>query len=127
MTNVLAILIALTLAGCAAAPPPAAAPQVAAPAASPAVAPRTKPRPVTARERELATIMSYMSGTFDSIAQETGPGVGTRMRVAPMWIERQQAGEYWLYVEHARAENERAPFLQRIYRFSESEGKFFAD
>lgn len=126
MTRVLAIFIALFLAGCAAAPPPVV-PQAATQANPPPGAPRTKPAPITERQRELATIMSFMSGTFDSIAQEKGPGAGTRMRVAPMWIERQQAGEHWLYVEHARIESDPAPFRQRIYRFSELEGKFFAD
>ncbi len=121
MTRALAASFTLILlAACAAPPeppPPTAAAQV----------PRTKPRPVTARERELAVIMSFMSGTFDSIAQEKGPGVGTRMRIAPMWIERQQAGEYWLYVEHARIASDPKPFRQRIYRFTQSEGKFSAD
>ena len=68
-----------------------------------------------------------MSGTFDSIAQAKGPGVGTRMRIAPMWIERQQTGEYWVYVEHARIADDPRAFRQRIYRFTESEGKFSAD
>ena len=120
MTRVLAVVFTLALAACAA--PPASPPPVAS-----AEAPRNTPRPVTARQRELATIMSYMSGTFDSIAQQKGPGVGTRMRIAPMWIERQQAGEHWLYVEHARIEDDPRPFRQRIYRFTESEGKFLAD
>lgn len=118
----LATALALALAACAApqASPPGAV-------ASSAEAPRGKPRPVTARERELAVIMGYMSGTFDSIAQQKGPGVGTRMRIAPMWAERQQAGEYWLYVEHTRIAEDPRPFRQRIYRFTESGGTFSAD
>ena len=122
MTRALAACFTLILlAACAAPPEPPP------PAAASAQVPPTKSRPVTARQRELAVIMGNMSGTFDSIAQEKGPGVGTRMRIAPMWVERQPAGEYWLYVEHARLATDPRPFRQRIYRFTESEGKFFAD
>ena len=111
MMRFLAIGLSLTLAACAAPPEPP-------PAAASAQAPRSKPHPLTARQRELATVMSYMSGTFDSIAQEKGSGAGTRMRIAPMWVERQQAGEYWLYVEHARIADDPKPFRQRIDRKS---------
>ena len=122
MTRVLAISIAIALAACAA---PAQPDLPVSPVS--VEPPRAKPRPVSGRQRELAVIMAHMPGTFDSIAQQTGPGVGTRMRVAPMWVERQEDGEYWLYVEHARIDSDARPFRQRIYRFTESEGNFFAD
>lgn len=119
MTRFLAVFFALILAAC-------AAPQGPPPADAAASAPRSKPR-VTPRQRELATVMSFMSGTFDSIAQASGPGVGTRMRIAPMWVERQQAAEHWFYVEHSRIADDPRPFRQRIYRFTESEGKLYGD
>jgi hypothetical protein len=100
----------LALAACAApAPPPEAA------------------HPTPAGQRSLAVIMSFMPGTFDSIAQDKGPGKGTRMRIAPFWTEREKAGEFWFYVEHARIAEDPKPFSQRIYRFTESNGRFSGD
>ena len=71
--------------------------------------------------------MSFMPGTFDSIAQEKGPGAGTRMRIAEFWKARQEKGEFWLYVEHAKVGDDARPFSQRIYRYMESDGKFWAE
>ena len=105
MKNALAVSL-LTLAACASAPPPEVF------------------KPTPHGQRELALIMSFMPGTFDSIAQDKGPGAGTRMRIAPFWKEREKQGEYWFYVEHVKAGNEAKPFRQRIYRFTESEGAF---
>ena len=106
MRNALAAAAVLNLAACASAPPPEVF------------------NPTPHGQRELALIMSFMSGTYDSIAQDKGPGPGTRMRIAPFWKEREKQGEYWLYVEHVKLESEGKPFRQRIYRFTESGGAF---
>ena len=88
--------------------------------------PRADRPPPGARELEVA--MSYLPGTFESIAQEKGgPGPGTRMRIAPMWVERAKQGEHWFYVEHAKSEDDAKPFRQRIYRFTNDNRKFSAD
>jgi hypothetical protein len=108
MKNALAAMCAALLGACAAAPPPEVF--------------KTTPTGL----RELAVIMSFMPGTFDSIANDKGPGVGTRMRIAPFWREREKLGEFWLYVEHSRLASDPAPFRQRIYRFTESGGRFDA-
>jgi hypothetical protein len=110
MKNALAFVVLALLAACASAPPPEVF------------------KPTPRGQRELAVIMSFMSGTYDSIGQEgpgvKGPGPGTRMRIAPFWKEREKQGEYWLYVEHTQVANDTKPFRQRIYRFTESEGAF---
>jgi hypothetical protein len=106
MKNALAATLLLILSACAAAPPPEVF------------------NPTPLGQRELALIMSFMSGTYDSIAQDKGPGPGTRMRIAPFWKEREKQGEYWLYVEHTKVESDAKPFRQRIYRFTESSAAF---
>ena len=121
MTRSLVVAAMLGLMGCAASAPVANEPVAqAAPVHPPA-------QPTPAGQRVLATLMSFLPGTFDSIAQEKGPGTGTRMRIAPFWREREKAGEFWLYVEHARAGDEARPFRQRIYRFTESRGRIYGD
>lgn len=109
MKNIVRFLAAALLAGCAAAPPPEVL------------------RPTPAGQRSLAVLMSYFPGTFDSINQEKGPGAGTRMRIAEFWTARQQQGEFWMYVEHAKVGQDDKPFSQRIYRFVETAGRFLAD
>ena len=114
MTRNLVIAAALGLAACASAPPPQEFPPA-------------KPARLTANQRELAVFMSFMPGTFDSIDHGKGPGVGTRMRIAPFWEERRAQGEHWFYVELARIADDPRPFRQRIYRFTAEGGKFAAD
>lgn len=106
MKKALAAALLLLVGACASAPPPEVF------------------HPTPQGQRELALIMSFMSGTYDSIAQDKGPGPGTRMRIAPFWKERVKQGEYWLYVEHTKVESDTKPFRQRIYRFTESGGAF---
>ena len=67
-------------------------------------------------------------GTYESIAQDTpGPGVGTRMRMAPFWKEEAAKGEFWFYVEMARLGEDAKPFRQRIYRFTATGHRLRAD
>ena len=102
-------------------------------APEPAQKPESRPRKPRAERplpgaRELAVAMSYLPGTYESIEQEKGgPGPGTRMRIAPMWVERTRDGEYWFYVEHTKIETDDKPFRQRIYRFTNDNRKFAAD
>ena len=122
MTRYVLFLLALGLGACAASTPPPPSP-----APPPAEASPARPARAGGRASELAVIMTFMPGTFDSIAHDKGPGVGTRMRVAGVWEERHKLGEYWFYVEHVRAGEDARPFRQRIYRFTEERGKFAAD
>lgn len=110
MTKALAVAFLMTLAACAAPAPP-----------------REVAHPTPEGQRILAVITSYLPGTFDSIAHQNGPGAGTRMRIAQFWKEREKAGEFWFYVEHAKVAQDPKPFRQRIYRFTESKGKLMGD
>lgn len=89
--------------------------------------PREAPEPTPAGQSSLAVLMGFMPGTFESIENAKGPGVGTRMRIAPLWTEREKAGEFWFYVEHTNIADDGNPFRQRIYRFTESKGKISGD
>ena len=116
MTRVLAFASALLAAACAATPEP------------------PKPErnlhgtaPTPSGQRELALVMGFFPGTYESIAQAKGPGVGTRMRVASIFPERAKRGEHWFYVEHTKIADDAHPFRQRIYRFTEAGRKFSGD
>jgi hypothetical protein len=107
----LVLAAALSLAACAATPEPAA--------------PASKPDPNAVRL--LAVTTSYFRGTFESIAQDKGPGVGVRMRIAPFWTELNVQGVFFFYVEHARIGEDDKPFMQRIYRFATLGQRLHAD
>lgn len=111
MKTLLSIGVALLLASGCASPPP----------------PREALRPTPAGQRELGLTMGFMPGTYESINQERGPGAGTHMRVAEFWKPLQKSGEFWMYMEQAKAGQEEQPFLQRIFRFVESDGKFWGE
>jgi len=100
-----AVAAAIVLAGCATTPEP------------------TKPAKVRTTEayRMLVTLTSFLPGTYDSIAQDKGPGPGIRMRVVRLWPETEQQGEFWFYFEHSRTGGDATPFEQRIYRFKADE------
>jgi hypothetical protein len=83
--------------------------------------------PTPLGQRQLGIFAGFLSGTWDSIAQAKGPGVGTRLRVAPLWPERKARGEHWFYAEWVRTADEARPFRQRIYRFSEGGGRIVGD
>src|SRR6185295_15406242 len=87
-----------------------------------------EPKPSFEDMRMLSVGSAFLEGTFNSIAQEKGPGEGTRMRIARMWPEREKSdGEIWLYLEMARAADESHPFRQRIWRLTVSRHKFSID
>jgi len=100
-------------------------------AAAACATPETRaPAPMPSVEdlRMLSVGTDFLHGTFNSVAQEKGPGAGTRMRIARMWPEREKtAGEIWLYVEMARVEDESHPFRQRIWRATVTAHKFRID
>jgi len=113
---------ALALGACATTPPESPKP------AEPPRAEAAKLHPNVIRR--LAVFTSYLVGTYESIAQERGqpgPGVGTRMRVAPFWQELGAQGEFWFYVEMAPLGEDARPFRQRIYRFTASGQRLRAD
>jgi hypothetical protein len=113
MKTIVRLAAVLLVAGCASGPGPRAP---------------IEGTPSAADIRALAVEMGFMKGTFDSVDQEGGgPGAGTRMRIAPLWTERQDKGEFWFYVEHSRMAEDPKPFRQRIYRFLAVNNNFFAD
>ena len=86
------------------------------------------PKPSVEDMRMLAVGTAFMAGTFNSIAQERGPGEGTRMRIVPVWPEREKSdGEIWFYMEMARVADEARPFRQRLWRMSVLRHKFRID
>jgi hypothetical protein len=118
----LLFVAALALAGCAAVAEP-----VAQPAPAKVADAQSVPKPTAGDIRMLAVMTSYLPGTYESIAQDKGPGVGVRMRIAPFWTERSKDGEFWFYVEQSRVGEDDKPFQQRIYRFTGARHRFRAD
>src|SRR5947208_1448852 len=72
-----------------------------------------------AGQRDLIVLGSFLSGTFETIAQPAGEGDSTpvTMRNAVVWPDSR--GELWMYSEYQRA-GEAQPFRQRVYRFREA-------
>lgn len=110
----LVLAAALALCACAATPPEN--PKPAEPAKPVRGEAATKPHPNDIRR--VAVFTSYLVGTYESIAQDKGPGVGTRMHFAPFWTELGAKGDFWFYVEIAKVGDDAKPFHQRIYRFT---------
>jgi hypothetical protein len=79
-----------------------------------------------AGQRDLDVLASFVSGTFETIAQPAGEGDSTAvtMRNAVIWPELR--GERWIYSEYQRA-GEAQPFRQRVYRFREAKGGLIGD
>ena len=104
------VLAIALFAGACAAPAPQPAPEA--------------PQPMTPGRASMSLMVRFLTGTFETIAQEPGLGDSTpqTLRAAPFWPERRAAGEYWLYAEYALRGAEAAPFRQRIYRFTENNG-----
>jgi CpeT protein len=78
--------------------------------------------PTPAGQGYLSLLVRFMTGTFETISQESRLGISTpqKLRGVPIW--KDQSGAAWMYVEYAQAGQEEAPFRQRIYRFTESDG-----
>lgn len=74
-------------------------------------------------QRQLELLSSFLTGTFESIAQAKGEGDLTpvKLRIARLWPER--AGEFWFYLEYAKVGSEDQPYLQRIVRVGEDGGE----
>lgn len=66
----------------------------------------------------LRDLVSAMAGSFSSREQAAADSnyFDIRLRMAPIWTERDDA--YWLYVEQAMAGKEDQPYRQRVYRVS---------
>lgn len=73
----------------------------------------------------LDTLAAWMTGSFSSERQAAADSsyVDIRLVMARIWQER--ADGYWLYVEQAEAGNLEAPYRQRVYRLTETEGGSF--
>lgn len=101
----------------------AAALLLAACASAPAPDPFPPERRTPAVQRQLELMSSFITGTFETIAQAKGEGDLTpvKLRIARLWPER--PGEFWYYLEHAKAGSEDQPYLQRIVRMGEAGGE----
>ena len=77
-------------------------------------------------ERDIGLLMSYLEGTWETIPQPAGQGDSTpmRLRFARLWPER--SGEYWLYAEYVKPEDDRQATRQRIFRFQSEGARIFA-
>jgi hypothetical protein len=101
------LMTALLLGACAEAPVQKAAP---APVA-------VDPLAAHLAQRDLELLLVYLEGTWETIPQLAGYGDSTpmRLRIARLWPER--AGEYWMYAEYVKADDDRQALRQRIFRF----------
>jgi hypothetical protein len=96
-------------------------------AASCASQPATAPVVNTyAGQRELELFASFLSGTFETIAQPEREGSSSpvTMRNAPIWPDAK--GERWIYSEYQRR-GEAQPFRQIVYRLHEGRAGVLAD
>ena len=115
MRKATALLTALILAAC-------AAPPVTQQAAAPAV----DPLAATLAQRDIELLMTYLEGTWETIPQPAGQGdsVPMRLRLTRLWPER--AGEYWLYAEYVKPDDDRQALRQRIFGFKRDGAGFCA-
>ena len=104
MRKAIHVLLSLVLAACATPPVQKAEPAV-------------DPLASTLAQRDLELLMSYLEGTWETIAQPAGQGDSTpmRLRLARLWPEK--SGEYWLYAEYVKADDDRQALRQRIFGF----------
>ena len=116
MRKATSLLVALVLSACAAPPVvPKAAP-----------APAVDPLAATLAQRDIELLMTYLEGTWETIPQPAGQGDSTpmRLRITRLWPER--AGEYWLYAEYVKPEDDRQAIRQRILRFKREGARIMA-
>jgi hypothetical protein len=106
MRKAIPFVAALFLAACAAPP-----------VTQKSAAPDVDPLAATLAQRDIELLMVYLEGTWETIPQAEGQGDSTpmRLRFARLWPER--ATEYWVYAEYVKAEDDRQPIRQRIFRF----------
>ena len=117
MRKPIPLIAALLLAACAA--PPVA--QNAPPPKAKAV--EVDPLAAHLAQRDLELLVVYLEGTWESIPQQEGYGDSTpiRLRIARLWPER--AGEFWMYAEFVKADDERQALRQRIFRFHREDAR----
>lgn len=106
MRNFTALFLASLLTACAAAPVQKSAAMA-----------DVDPLAATLAQRDLELLMTYLEGTWETIAQPAGQGDSTpmRLRMARLWPEK--AGEYWIYAEYVKADDDRQALRQRIFGF----------
>jgi len=115
MKKTLPLMLALMLVACAA--PPVA--QKAAPI------PAVDPLAATLAQRDIELLMTYLEGTFETVPQLEGYGdsLPMRLRIVRLWPER--TGEYWLYAEYVKPDDERQAIRQRILRFQREDATIY--
>ena len=73
--------------------------------------------------RELKTLVKWMTGDFSSLAQSQRDSdyYDIRLHIKPIWTSNK--GEHWLYVEQAMASAQDKPYRQRIYKVERNGSK----
>lgn len=76
----------------------------------------------SAKDRDLKTLIKWMTGHFSSQAQSLRDSAyfDIRLHIQPIW--KNDKDNHWLYVEQATAAAENKPYRQRVYKV-ESDGK----
>lgn len=95
--------------------------------------PEPEPQPATASGpskadfERLATLVSYMTGSFDSGEQAKADPTyfDIRLHMTPIWTTAGGESAKWLYIEQAMANQLAKPYRQRIYRVSSLGGGRF--
>jgi CpeT protein len=95
-------------------------------ASAPPAPPAEIQSPTPAGQAYMSLLVRYLTGTFETMPQPAQMGDSTplKLRQAPFWKDRK--GEFWMYAEYARSEDDQHPYRQRIYRFTESGGRITA-
>ena len=114
MRKAIPVLAAVILAACAA-PPVTQKP----------VVPAVDPLAAILAQRDIELLMTYLEGTWETIPQPEGQGDSTpmRLRFTRLWPER--TGEYWLYAEYVKSDDDRQAIRQRIFRFQRDGARIF--
>lgn len=86
------------------------------------------PARAAATADDLATLATWLSGSFSSAAQAAADTnyFDIRLRMAPMWTDRTDGP--WIYVEQATATAQDRPYRQRVYRLRDGgDGTFTSE
>ncbi len=69
-----------------------------------------------AKDRDLKTLLQWMTGDFSSQAQSQRDSdyYDIRLHIQPIW--KSEKGVHWLYVEQATAAAQDKPYRQRVYK-----------
>jgi CpeT protein len=84
-------------------------------------------KPTGLGQRSLEMMVSFMTGTFQTIPQDVGSGDSrpVTLHVVRVWPDAK--GELWLYFEYAPRNDLQHPLRQRLLRFREAGGDLYAD